>query len=203
MSNQYPITQSIEEDTPYGFCHCGCGNKTTIRKKNHALHKCVKGEPAMFLPGHSGRLGPTLKERLESKISMEPMTGCWLWTGFCSPTGYGHIGLNNVVYLVSRMAWQIYRGPIPEGMDVCHTCDTPQCASPHHLFLGTHTDNLQDAVKKGRMSMGEKVHWAKLKEAQVIAVREDTRHPRIIAEEYGVVRGTIELIRKRKTWKHI
>ena len=51
---------------------------------------------------------------------------------------------------VSRSAWRLSRGPIPEGMEVCHSCDVPRCCNPDHLFLGTHADNMQDKVAKGR-----------------------------------------------------
>ena len=73
----------------------------------------------------------------------EPNTGCWLWLGFISPDGYG-------TRLAHRRAWELARGPIPDGMLVCHRCDVRHCVNPDHLFLGTHLDNMRDMIRKGR-----------------------------------------------------
>lgn len=57
---------------------------------------------------------------------------------------------------VSRFAWHLTMGPIPDGKWVLHRCDTPACCNPEHLFLGTQFDNMRDMVRKGR-------HWTRVK----------------------------------------
>ncbi len=79
--------------------------------------------------------------------------GCWLWQGAVNTTGYGMAcwanGEKNIV--AHRLVYQMVKGPVPEGIEVCHTCDVPRCCNPEHLFLGTHQDNMQDRVRKGRI----------------------------------------------------
>jgi hypothetical protein len=53
--------------------------------------------------------------------------------------------------LTHRLAWEIKNGEIPNGLFVLHKCDNPACCNTDHLFLGTQKDNMQDALKKGRM----------------------------------------------------
>lgn len=101
----------------------------------------------------------TTRERFDAKWVPEPNTGCWLWTA--ADTGrYGYFRLDGKVGQrrsigANRAAWLLYRGPIPEGMMVCHTCDTPICVNPDHLFLGTPLDNMLDKVAKGRQVSGQ------------------------------------------------
>lgn len=76
-------------------------------------------------------------------------SGCLIYVKRKS-RGYGHIGHNNKELLAHRAAWMVVNGPIPEGMLVCHKCDNPACINVDHLFLGTHKDNIQDCVSKGR-----------------------------------------------------
>ena len=93
----------------------------------------------------------SLMEKFESKYIPEPMSGCWLWIGANSGKGgYGQISINGRIKRAHRVSWELHRGFIPEGMLVCHHCDTPPCVNPDHLFVGTYSDNTIDSVKKGR-----------------------------------------------------
>jgi hypothetical protein len=120
---------------------------------------------------------------------------------------YGMFWLNAKYQAAHRAAWQIYVGPIPESLWVLHKCDTPSCVNPQHLFLGTHSDNIRDAVNKGRMKClflnGEQHTQAKLTEAHVRKIRRSNKSQRQIASELGVGQTTVGHIRRRITWRHV
>lgn len=104
----------------------------------------------------------TLRERFDALWMPEPNTGCWLWIGRQPYGRYGYFsvrgnemqgGVSVTRYkdrLAHRLAYELHRGPIPDGMYVCHTCDVPECVNPDHMFLGTQFENMRDCSKKGR-----------------------------------------------------
>ena len=99
-----------------------------------------------------------MQQRFLAKIERIPFSSCWYWSGYCMPKGYGHFGVSSKRQnaLAHRVAWEIFRGDIPSGMFVCHRCDVPGCVNPEHLFLGTNSDNIQDAVAKGALLGGNR-----------------------------------------------
>lgn len=83
---------------------------------------------------------------------------CWEWQGCTAGAGYGqlYVGENEPggrMAYAHRISWALHNGEIPAGMSVCHHCDNPLCVRPDHLFLGTDADNMQDAQRKGRLSV--------------------------------------------------
>lgn len=74
---------------------------------------------------------------------------CWLWNGWrCQ--GYGRIKVNAKPHLAHRISYILFKGHIPDGMAVCHSCDIKHCVNPDHLFLGTNQENTKDKIIKGR-----------------------------------------------------
>lgn len=94
-------------------------------------------------------------ERFWGKVQKRGLDECWLWAGGSKVGGYGTLlvgsrttGRRKVV--ASRLSYEINVGPIAAGLYVCHSCDTPACVNPGHLFLGDQAANMADAAAKGR-----------------------------------------------------
>lgn len=77
--------------------------------------------------------------------------GCWLWTGTITSGSYGIFRRDDGTRVrAHRYSYELEYGVAPAALFVCHTCDTPLCVRPDHLFLGTALDNVRDKVAKGR-----------------------------------------------------
>lgn len=88
-------------------------------------------------------------------------TGCWLWLKSITPNQYGILypsvnGASNQK-LAHRYSYEAFVKKIPKGLFVCHKCDIRSCVNPEHLFIGTHQDNMDDMVIKGRSNF--KTHY--------------------------------------------
>jgi hypothetical protein len=152
----------------------------------------------------------TPDERFRSGYDVDA-NGCWIWKGCAVGSyGYGSLRVNGKPMYAHRYSWALHRGPIPEGMCVCHKCDVAKCVNPGHLFLGSHADNMADRNAKGRAVGGLKNPMRgtdhprnKLTEQQVLAIRADTGSQRDVASRHDVSRRTIRNIQNRTIWKHI
>jgi hypothetical protein len=87
-------------------------------------------------------------ERFMEKVQITD--SCWLWLAVKNQDGYGRFRHGKKLYSAHRVSYELHIGPIPEGLCVLHSCDTPACVNPSHLFLGTQNDNIQDMERKGR-----------------------------------------------------
>lgn len=154
----------------------------------------------------------SLKERFEAKVYYS-IDGCHYWLASVNKKGYGYIRIANVprdkawMDSAHRVAYELYKGEIPEGKWVLHTCDNPGCVNPDHLFLGNNDDNVADKVSKNRQykPKGEKHPFAKLTESQVIYIRSNRGviFAKDLAKEHNVSVDYIFEIWARKSWKHI
>lgn len=113
--------------------------------------------------------------------------GCWEWQAARNPTGYGHLNGQSGGY-AHRYAWELANGrSIPPGMCILHRCDNPPCVRPDHLMLGTHRDNIRDAIAKGRMSHAKLT----LPDIEAIGALRGSASAIGLAGRYGVTRSTI------------
>ena len=108
----------------------------------------------------TGRLDiKTTAERIEEKSIPVTESGCWLWVGHISKDGYGRLRVAGKKELAHRASYRAFIGEIPDTLLVCHKCDNPSCVNPNHLFIGTHQDNMNDKVAKGRQLSGQQHHF--------------------------------------------
>ncbi len=152
------------------------------------------------------------REYIESRSVPEPNSGCWLWELALTDSGYGLATIgkkpNRKRVPAHRLSYSTFKGPIPSGYCVCHTCDCRSCVNPGHLFLGTIADNVADMDAKGRRYVlrGAEHHAARLTENDVKIIRELLAlgwTGRIISYRFGVSERHISDIKHRNTWSHL
>ena len=128
-------------------------------------------------------------------------SGCWLWTAYCMKNGYGHFSTKLKHELSHRVSYRLFNGQL-DTRDVMHQCDTPSCVNPNHLVLGTRLENMQDAKRKGRMSIGEQHGRSKLTNEQVQFIRKSNKLQREIANEFGITQGHVSCLKNSKKWQN-
>jgi hypothetical protein len=136
--------------------------------------------------------------------------GCLEWVGRRTAPrkhvrvwGYGTLTIGGRTWSAHRAAWDLFRGAIPDGMLVLHTCDNPPCVDwENHLYLGTNADNMRDQLARGRHNppVGATHPRAVLSEADVAAIRASV--PAFtqteLATQFGVHQATIsKIVRNR------
>ena len=135
-------------------------------------------------------------------------SGCWEWTGNRHHQGYGRFRRGNRILKAHRVSYELHKGDIPEGMFVCHSCDNTACVNPDHLWLGTHDQNMDDMVRKGRANrdpstkLGERNPAAKLSADDVERIRSlrGKVYQRDVAAEYGICQQMVSRIQTGKNW---
>jgi hypothetical protein len=209
-SGHCKVCESNGLGIPEGICQCGCGSPTRLASVTRRAMGWVRGRPIRFVAGHSKK-GPrsTVAEIFNRNITKTD--GCWLWQGGLSSSGYGVIHIGRVGCFAHRVSWEIANArPIPEGMFVCHSCDTPRCVNPAHLWIGTAGDNNRDAAQKGRLRhpgfVGEENPQATISPDIVAAMRAMRRDGAAFSQIAGRFEVSISLAHdavRGHCWAHL
>ncbi len=142
----------------------------------------------------------SLADKIKAGVKRGEPDECWEWQKNRIKRGYGQLGHMGKALMAHRVAWEVAFGPIPEGLQVCHSCDNPPCCNPAHLWLGTQADNNRDMVAKGRARkgppFGETSYRSKLSAQQVALIRSLPKNTNwaALSRTMGVTRNTVAKI---------
>lgn len=136
--------------------------------------------------------------------------GCWEWTGSLNDRGYAMAFVRHGAFRASRLAYELFVGPIPDGLDILHDpvkCNNPACINPSHLRCGTHYENMMDRVLSDTLQKGENHYFTHLVDDDIRTIRrlyvEEHMKQEDIAAKYGIHFVTVSDICTGRTWKHV
>ena len=139
------------------------------------------------------------------KYTVTTDTGCIIWTGKSHSNAHGRMTVQGKSYYAHRVAYVMFKGPLPIDKVVCHSCDNPQCVNVEHLFLGSIRDNSIDLAKKGlngtvlhpeayaNRRFGPKI-TDEIKMAALNAYLDTNLSQREIAAKYGISKSMVNKI---------
>ena len=119
-----------DKDRQYGSAWCSMHRARLDRTGSLDLAPTSQGMP--------------LRERFAARVAFSPEPeGCWFWLGYHDKNGYGRVGHRGKNLWTHRVAYELWVGPIPEGLHLDHLCRNTRCVNPGHLEPVTHAENLR------------------------------------------------------------
>lgn len=141
--------------------------------------------------------------RLLDNSIPEPNSGCWIWLAAVTERGYGQMSVGGRQQGAHRASYEFYKGPVPAGAVVRHSCDNPFCINPDHLLIGSALDNVHDALDRGRFVSGNTHPIAKLTVEAVKEIRSSTLSDAKLAKKFGVSAAAIGYARRGESWRSV
>lgn len=152
------------------------------------------------------QLQKILQENYNRNIILFESGNCWQCSSHKPNTkGYYHIthNLSHGFFTLHREVYSLVNGIILNNNIIRHTCDNPSCINPEHLLQGTHQDNMNDAVERGRQARGERNRHAKLTETEARYIKYSNESIPDLVNRYGITKMMVYGIRTGMYWKHI
>lgn len=136
---------------------------------------------------------------IEERSIPVPFVGCWLWLMSLNSGGYA-VSNPRFGKTGHRVSFAAFKGAIPRGALVRHSCDMRWCVNPDHLIIGTHQDNSDDKYRRGRSGNDTRTlppHPNRvLTNDQAAEIRASSDPDRTLALRFGVGKSTISPIRR-------
>lgn len=96
-------------------------------------------------------------ERFWIKVEKRGMSECWSWLAHKHPRGYGAIKIGGKMIKAHRLSYYLYRGKMPDGLDIDHLCRNTSCVNPFHLEAVPHKVNIMRGLSPGSLN-AQKTH---------------------------------------------
>lgn len=145
-----------------------------------------------------------ISERFWEKVEAGNKAECWEWRGSKDRHGYGKINTSSpdvkTVY-AHRLSYLMENGHLQDEEVVMHTCDNPSCVNPAHLIAGTQSENIRDAIQKGRKTYLSQRSLCALQAEKVKSLISSGTNRHAIADAFGVSIHVINDVARGKTYQ--
>ena len=152
-----------------------------------------------FLPGTNIQYACSEEETIAAWLIKKSTVnnGCWDCHLEPNQKGYSNVqigGREGVKWRAHVLICAVVHGPAPSPFNIVrHTCDNRRCIRPHHLIYGTHGENTQDMMSRGRHKYiipdNQKITTENMKE--ILSMREAGLSYKSIGEHFNVTASTI------------
>ena len=155
---------------------------------------------------------PLTREQILDRINTNVKkieNGCWIWQGALGGSGrYALVNWHQKLWRVTRLRYELEGRRLKAHELACHTCDTPSCVNPEHIFIGDGSANQQDSIAKNRKSRckGETNGMAKVDASdvrEILRLLKKGVFQRKVAKMFGTSQSNVSAIARGVSWNHI